>query len=170
MKRCGRVPRVTRVAVLVGGTLTIPGPTGLPFRRSGAARKLGGRRVVACIAALCIGAPLAVSVPLAAVTTVTGGSPSSPVDTKLAQRVLNALPVSFEPNVGQADSGVRYLSHVGASTVLLTDSSAVFTTQNTSLAMTLVGANPHPTMAGAGGLRGPPTSFTRRAAPQHRTR
>src|SRR5438309_2228996 len=132
MKRCGRVPRVTWAAVVSGETLAIPGGGGVPLPRSAAARMLRGRHVVVFMVAVYIGVSLAVYVPLASVTTVTGGSPSKPGDTKLGQRMLSALPVSFEPNVGQADPAVRYLSHVGPSTVVLTDTSAVFTTQNAS--------------------------------------
>lgn len=38
---------------------------------------------------------------------------------------LATVPIGFEPNRGQAEPGVRFLAHLGDSTVLLTDHSAV---------------------------------------------
>jgi hypothetical protein len=50
-------------------------------------------------------------------------------------RDLNRLPISFESNQGQTNAQVRFLSHIGDSTLFLTPMEAVFSipTQTSSL-------------------------------------
>ncbi len=64
-----------------------------------------------------------------------GGACAASTDTKLA-----ALPLSFEPNRGQAASEVRFVTHSRAATVLFTDSGAVMRLPQGVLEMRLEGA------------------------------
>ncbi|HEY2393132.1 MAG TPA: SBBP repeat-containing protein [Candidatus Angelobacter sp.] len=68
---------------------------------------------------------------------------------------LNSLPISFEENHGQVDSGVRYLAHVGNNAVYFTPGEAVLALYSRDsqkkpavsvLRMKWIGANAHPEM------------------------
>lgn len=53
--------------------------------------------------------------------------PGKPVNAKAVAEQFGALPLSFEPNVGQTDSSVRFISHGTGYTVFLTAQNAVIT-------------------------------------------
>ena len=68
------------------------------------------------------------------------------------------LPLSFEPNQGQAASGVKFLSHGHGYTLLLTGNEAVLAlkaqSSGSAVRMKLVGANSHAEIAGSEALTG----------------
>ncbi len=64
-----------------------------------------------------------------------GGAYAASADTR-----LSALPLSFEPNRGQTVAQVRFVTHVQAATVFLTDSGAVMRLPQGVLEMRLEGA------------------------------
>ncbi len=99
---------------------------------------------------------------------------ASEAATKLkAKRMIAAMPLFFEPNHGQTDPSVRFLSHSGRHSLYLTDDATIITLvagkiqkgQNfasvnprlpdksdklveSAVRIRMVGANPHPTMTG----------------------
>jgi hypothetical protein len=81
------------------------------------------------------------------------GIPTSPVVEAASVRV----PLYFEPNEGQTDTSVRYLSRGAGYSVLLTGSGAVLSlgSENpATLRMDLVGAAPDPVVSGLEKLSG----------------
>ena len=67
---------------------------------------------------------------LAAGRSTTKSAPSSATDQQQkTKEVLSGLPVVFEPNRGQTDPSVSYLSHVGNTRLFLTRDSTVFVLQ-----------------------------------------
>jgi hypothetical protein len=89
------------------------------------------------------------------------GQAAAPTATDRA-RVLEhygKLPLSFEPNQGQADKAVKFLSRGGGYTLYLTDNEAVMALRNADkqsgfLKLKLVGANAAPEVAGQNQLEG----------------
>lgn len=76
------------------------------------------------------------------------------------------LPLSFEPNHGQADRGVKFLSRGSGYTLFLTDREAVFETQSgqdpsalRSLRMRVISGNPQPRLVGEDRLPGTANYF-----------
>jgi hypothetical protein len=91
--------------------------------------------------------------------------PGAPAATKPVNenRLLDSygkLPLSFEPNQGQASAGVKFLSKGHGYTLLLTDNSAILALKNSSqpdnsvVHMTLVGAAASPVVSGSEPLPG----------------
>src|SRR5438067_7679372 len=73
--------------------------------------------------------------------------PSAPLDTT-ARSDLSRLPLSFEPNVGQAAPTARYLAHAPGGTLYFAPSEVILSlsagdaTQPVAARMAFVGANP----------------------------
>lgn len=67
---------------------------------------------------------------------------------------LARLPISFEPNRGQADSRVRFLSRGAHSTLFLTGSETVLRLPHAAVRLRLRGGNPSPDISGAEKLPG----------------
>jgi hypothetical protein len=85
-----------------------------------------------------------------------------------ATSVLAQLPLIFEPNQGQADAGVRFLSHGAGYGLSLNETGVLLGIQTAPAAqrggkqfvrMSLVGANAHSEMAGIDRLRGKSNYF-----------
>jgi uncharacterized repeat protein (TIGR01451 family) len=84
-----------------------------------------------------------------------------------ASAILGQLPMIFEPNQGQADSGVKFVSHGGGYSLSLDSTGAVLAMRAASPAghrvesvrMTLVGANPAAAVAGNDQLPGTSNYF-----------
>jgi Beta-propeller repeat len=133
------------------------------------------RRVLAITSVLGVAAALV----FAAVRAGPGGAkPSSPASTATAaEDAYAALPLRFEPNLGQADQRVRFLSRGQGYTLLMTRTGAVLKldqpTERTAdpapgafharpsrpatqavVGLTFEGANPDPAVAGQGLLEG----------------
>src|SRR5437762_13400528 len=67
------------------------------------------------------------------------------------------LPLVFEPNYGQTDSAVRFLSRGDRYGLFLTETEAIVSLGGTTPAlvrMQLVGQNPHPSISGSGNQPG----------------
>ena len=61
----------------------------------------------------------------------------------------DALPLLFEPNLGQSDPQVKFLSHRNGFTVFLTPGGMVLSTaEHASARLTFLGANPAPRIEG----------------------
>src|SRR5438132_12551439 len=69
-------------------------------------------------------------------------------------KALVPLPLSFEPNLGQADASVRFLSRGDGYTLWLTSAEAVLSLRGAALRMQFAGANGAPRLQGAGPLPG----------------
>jgi len=94
---------------------------------------------------VCVLAGLVIATPLAAET------PATKVDR------FGKLPLVFEPNRGQTDSSVRFLSRGDHYGLFLTDKEAIVSLSGPTPAlvrMQLVGQNAHPQISGAGTLPG----------------
>jgi len=83
------------------------------------------------------------------------------------------LPLSFEANQGQADARVKFVARGPGYGVLLTGRDAVLTLahggKNTTLRMTLPGADPNPTVEGRDPLPGQVNYFIGNDPSQWRT-
>src|SRR5271170_2784184 len=117
------------------------------------------------------------------ITTASASSAASRAEAEAAtkaaaKREFAAMPLFFEPNHGQTDPSVRFLSHSGRHSLYLTDDATVITMvagkiqkgQNfasvnpprpgksdklleSAVRIRMVGANPHPTMTGLDPLK-----------------
>src|SRR5512132_3815873 len=59
-----------------------------------------------------------------------------------AREAYRSLPLSFEPNRGQSDPRVQFMSRSQGLTLFLTSTDAVLVTREASLKMRVLGANP----------------------------
>ena len=90
-----------------------------------------------------------------------------PMTKRPATPQLLAMPLSFEPNQGQTDNGVKFLSRGDGYALFLTSNEAVFTLSRGSeansprsvLRMELLGANESTEMSGAEKLSGTTNYF-----------
>jgi Beta-propeller repeat len=129
------------------------------------------RRILAITAVVAVGAALALAAvriaPVRSIPAPRGAtSPASP-----AKDAYVALPLRFEPNVGQADDGVTFLSRGHGYTMLMTRTGAVLKlggpaerpprpsghpaakpAEQARIGLTFEGANPDPVVAGRGRL------------------
>jgi hypothetical protein len=129
------------------------------------------RRILAITAVVAVGAALALAAvraaPVRSIPTHRGAQPpASP-----AKDAYVGLPLRFEPNVGQADEQVTFLSRGHGYTMLMTRTGAVLKlgrsakpdtrpsghptskpTEQATIGLTFVGANPDPVVAGRGRL------------------
>jgi Beta-propeller repeat len=129
------------------------------------------RRILAITAVVAVGAALALAAvraaPVRSIPTHRGAQPpASP-----AKDAYVGLPLRFEPNVGQADEQVTFLSRGHGYTMLMTRTGAVLKlgrsakpdtrpsghptskpTEQAIIGLTFVGANPDPVVAGRGRL------------------
>jgi hypothetical protein len=80
-----------------------------------------------------------------------------------------SLPVSFEANLGQAESATRFLWHGNDRSLMLTRSGAVLRLPNGTLRMQLAGAQPSPEVAGVDELPGRVNYFVGNDPRQWRT-
>ena len=96
-------------------------------------------------------------------TAASAAKPPPPVPdtarTSAVRQSLLELPLSFEPNVGQTDGSVKFLSRAGGISLYLTPGAAVLALKGSgsnaaAVRMELVGANPAATMAGSAELPG----------------
>ncbi len=108
--------------------------------------------MVAVIVAACVTVSVGVTIPR--VSQALANRLASQPQAGRAESYLDNLPVSFEANLGQVDPAVRFVSRLGGKDVFLTGTSAVFASRDATLTLGLVGANPQPSMAGAGRLAG----------------
>ena len=130
------------------------------------------RRILAFTSVVAVGAALALAAvraaPVRSIPTHRGAQPpASP-----AKDAYVGLPLRFEPNVGQADEQVTFLSRGHGYTMLMTRTGAVLKlgrsakpdtrpsghptskpTEQAILGLTFVGANPDPVVAGRGRLK-----------------
>src|SRR5262249_56628337 len=65
-----------------------------------------------------------------------------------ARAAYRSLPVSFEPNRGQSDPRVKFMSRSQGLTLFLTSTDAVLVTREASLKMRVLGANPDAVVQG----------------------
>ena len=87
---------------------------------------------------------------VALIATNTGGFEVQQTESKTtAIDQLAALPLAFEPNLGQAGDPVEYLVHHGKATTYFTPSETVTTVGDEQLRMNLEGSNPNPIIDGA---------------------
>jgi Beta-propeller repeat len=129
------------------------------------------RRILAITAVVAVGAALALAAvraaPVRSIPTYRGARPpASP-----AKDAYVGLPLRFEPNIGQADEQVTFLSRGHGYTMLMTRTGAVLKlgrsvkpdgrpsghptskpTEQAIIGLTFVGANPDPVVAGRGRL------------------
>ena len=75
------------------------------------------------------------------------GLPTVKLDTPQVKAMYGRLPLSFEPNFGQAESGVKFVAHTRRETLLISPTEVVLTAvvsrsaEQQSIRMRLVGAN-----------------------------
>jgi hypothetical protein len=82
---------------------------------------------------------------LAAVLVVLGFATPAASEQDLQARlteVYRSLPLSFEPNLGQTDTRVKFVARTRGLTVFLTATDTVLTTRRSAVRMRLLGANP----------------------------
>jgi hypothetical protein len=129
------------------------------------------RRILAITAAVGVGTALVLAAvraaPVRSIPAHRGATPP----TSAAKDASVALPLRFEPNVGQADDGVRFLSRGHGYTMLMTRTGAVLKlarpaerdtrppghltpkpAEQAVIGLTFEGANPDPAVAGQGRL------------------
>ena len=107
---------------------------------------------------------IALIVALGIGTTTQGAMPATASNLNSSSNVrlietYGKLPMSFEPNQGQADGQVQFLSRGSGYTLFLTSTEAVLAlfrpeARDTTVRMTLAGSNPKPQMAGLEALPG----------------
>ena len=135
------------------------------------------KRMVATIAALCmfVGVGAALTGPLRASRVASGSA--TPMGSRNEQlRTFGKLPLSFEPNVGQTDPRIRFLSRGAGYTLFVTQDQAVLSMRehlprgggslpgpaesratpgaDDVLSMRLLGADPGASITGFGSLTG----------------
>jgi hypothetical protein len=129
------------------------------------------RRILAITAVVAVGAALALAAvriaPVRSISAPRGATPPA----SAAKDAYVALPLRFEPNVGQADDGVTFLSRGHGYTMLMTRTGAVLKlggpaerpprpsghpaskpAEQARIGLTFAGANPDPVVAGRGRL------------------
>ncbi len=80
--------------------------------------------------------------------------PSTPAIDQPSSRAYGDLPISFQPNRGQSDGAVRFLSTGAGYGLFLTNRRAVLDLGGSAISMSLVGATPSPQVTGLDRLPG----------------
>jgi Beta-propeller repeat len=131
------------------------------------------RRILAITAVVAVGAALAFAAVRAAPIRSIPARPDAMPPASAAKDAFVALPLRFEPNVGQADEQVRFLSRGHGYSLLMTRTGAVLKlgkpaerdtrppghltskpAEQAVIGLTFEGANPDPQVAGRGRLEG----------------